>query len=196
MITLLLDSSGSNLSVGISHNNRIVDQTIYYAKQKQSEMLIPEIVQLLNKWKFTLHDVSSIVVGKGPGSYTGIRLSLTIAKILAFINRIPLFAVSSLEILKISNHPTICILNARSNRSYVGVYQANTNILTDTVMTNDELLHYIKKHSDYKISGDVKHLYLEAEPCSLMLNLLNSVTKDKLVTNIDGLRPVYLKEYL
>lgn len=194
MVTLLLDSSFRGLAVGLADDHQIIDEIRYDAWQRQSELLVPELDRLLKRNHLTRDDIQDVMVSIGPGSYTGIRIALTVAKVTSFALNIPLYAVSSLQILKVEEKPTIVVINARSGRSYVGVYQGATTLLNDCVMTNEEVLDYCKEHSDYLIGGDAAHLNLEAipvDPLAEMFGLKASLTpvKEKL-----GLTPVYLKD--
>ena len=90
-------------------------------------------------------------MSKGPGSYTGIRIALTIAKTIVFALNIPLYLVSSLQVMKVGDKPTICLTNARSQRSYIGVYQGQKEILSDRIMKQPFEVHA----SAITILGDV-----------------------------------------
>jgi len=194
MITILLDSSFRDLAVGIAKDDKIIDQISYEAWQRQSELLIPELDNLLKRNHIERSDISSVMVSYGPGSYTGVRIALTVAKVMAFALDVPLYAVSSLQALKAGEKPTIVLINARSERSYIGVYQGSTVIVKDTIMTNSEARQYIAAHPDYVISGDAEYLGITAvkvNPLAEMLALKKHISpvNDKL-----GLTPVYLKE--
>jgi len=194
MITLLLDSSATHLSVAFGHDNRVIAQSHYYAWQNQSELLIPEIVKLLEEHEFRFADIEGVVVAVGPGSYTGVRIALTIAKIIGFSLKIPVYKASSLAILRCGNRPTVCLVNARSGRSYIGVYQGLTPLLEDTVMTNEEVHRYIEEHPDYAIAGQLDYLGLSGGDSDLFVNLLATAVPASLVSDIHALKPVYLKE--
>jgi tRNA threonylcarbamoyl adenosine modification protein YeaZ len=62
-----------------------------------SQNLLPELQSLLHKSALPLEQIKLIVVGAGPGSYTGIRVAATVAKTLSFAKRIPLVAVNTLK---------------------------------------------------------------------------------------------------
>ncbi|MFA5235320.1 MAG: tRNA (adenosine(37)-N6)-threonylcarbamoyltransferase complex dimerization subunit type 1 TsaB [Bacilli bacterium] len=196
MIRLLLDSSGGHLAVGLAHQNRVIAATRYYAWQRQSEKMVPEIVSLLKKYNLSFGDIEAVHVAIGPGSYTGVRIALTIAKIIGYALKIPVFPVSSLAILKSGEEPTICLINARSERSYVGVYQGQRVLVTDCVMTNEEVRGYIKDHPDYRLGGDIGYLNLEGTEPDLFINLLGLATGRAPIEDIHALKPVYLKENL
>lgn len=194
MITLLLDSSFRDLAVGVAKDGKLVDFISYEAWQRQSELFIPELDSLLKRNNLGRSDISDIMVAIGPGSYTGVRIAITIAKVISFSLGIPLFAVSSLQIMKVGDRPTVSLINARSGRSYIGVYQKAQVIVKETIMTNDEVKYFLATHPDYAISGDVGYLNLAGQNVNTleeMISLKEDIVpiKDKL-----GLTPVYLKE--
>lgn len=194
MITVFLDSSNTSLSVGLSKDNILIGKTSYECWQEQSEFMIPELEKLFKENKVNREDISDVVVAIGPGSYTGVRIAITIAKVMSAVLNIPLYPVSSLQILKCEKKPSICVINARSNRSYVGVYSHDKCLLKDQIMTNDELREYISSHPDYVLCGDTAYLGIEGYKSDI-LDEMNSL-KDSLIKcpNSYGLKPVYLKD--
>ena len=194
MATLLLDSSNTSLSVGIESKGELLGFISYEAWQAQSEHMIPEIDNLLKKYSLTRKDISGVVTSIGPGSYTGVRISLTIAKVIALCLDVPIYPVSSLRVLKDNDKPSICLINARSGRSYFGVYEKDKVIVSDTIKTNEEVLAYIKEHPSYSICGNVSYLgyeNLDTNICLQMVSLLNSLSPFE---NSLALKPVYLKD--
>lgn len=194
MATLLLDSSNTSLSVGIESKGKLLGFISYEAWQAQSEHMIPEIDNLLKKYSLTRKDISGVVTSIGPGSYTGVRISLTIAKVIALCLDVPIYPVSSLRVLKDNDKPSICLINARSGRSYFGVFEKDKIIVSDTIKTNEEVLAYIKEHPSYSICGNVSYLgyeNLDTNICLQMVALLKSLSK---CDNALALKPVYLKD--
>ena len=193
MVTVLLDSSNTNLSVGIARDNLLLESISYEAWQRQSEYMIPELHKLLEKYNVKRDEIGEIVVAKGPGSYTGVRIAITIAKTMAVALNAKLYAVSSLRVEKDGKNPSICLINARSGRSYIGVYEDEKTILEDRIMKNDEVLEYINSHPSYSVCGDVKYLdkpVIETNNIAEMLSL-----KDYLEPiNPLSLKPVYMKD--
>ena len=80
---LLLDSSNTSLTVALANKDSLIDEISYEAWQTQSEHMIPEINNLLNKHNVRRNDIIGVMVSIGPGSYTGVRIALTIAKVIA-----------------------------------------------------------------------------------------------------------------
>ena len=96
MYQLLLDSSNIYLAVGLSKDKKVVDSIFYNAWQRQSELMVMEIDNILKRNKVDKKDLDTVVVGIGPGSYTGVRIGVTIAKTIAYALKIRMYAVSSL----------------------------------------------------------------------------------------------------
>lgn len=195
MFQLLLDSSNVYLTVGLAKEGKLVDSIFYNAWQRQSELMATEIDNILKRNKVDKKDLDAIVVGIGPGSYTGVRIGVTIAKTIAYSLKIKLYAKSSLSLLAKTSNPTICLFNARSGRSYFAVYQDDKAIEKDTVLTNEEVLSYIEKHPDYKICGDTSQIGKESDTFDIALALSKYTEKD-LVENVFALNPTYLKDLL
>lgn len=193
MYQLLLDSSNVYLSVGLAKDGKVVDRTYYEAWQRQSEMMVTEVDKILERNKITKEELGGVVVGIGPGSYTGVRIGVTIAKTIAYTLHIKIYTKSSLSLLKDAEKPTICLFNARSGRSYFAVYEGSKAIVKDCVLTNDEVLSYIKDHPDYVVNGDTYQLGLESGKFDIIANLAD-FNKSEEVENVFTLNPVYLKE--
>ena len=194
MYQLLLDSSNKFLSVGLAKDGKVVDKISYEAWQRQSEMMVTEVDNILKRNKIDKKDLDTVIVGVGPGSYTGVRIGVTIAKTIAYALKIKLVGKSSLSLLKHMDFPTICVFNARSGRSYFGVYQGEKVIEKDCVMENEKVLAYIKKHPDYLVNGDTYQLGLESGEFDIIENLADQ----RIGEEIDPFKlvPVYLKDLL
>ena len=194
MLSLLLDSSNTCLSVGFMKDNDLLCFTSYESWQSQSENMIPEIDKLMKEYEITRKDISSIIVSIGPGSYTGVRIALTIAKTVALALEIPVYPVSSLRVLKDNERPSICVINARSGRSYFGVYENDKIVINDCIKTNDEVLAFINKHPEYSLCGDARYLGKEKNDTNICLQMVKlSKFLDKAPDNL-AIKPVYMKD--
>lgn len=194
MVTLLLDSAGTNMSVGLMKNDRLLDEINEEAWQRQSEKMVPAIDNLLKKHQLNRQDLEKIIVGIGPGSYTGVRIAVTIAKVIAVALKIDIYPVSSLRILAHYEKPTVCLLNARSNRSYIGVYEQEKTILADTIMSNEEVKNYLSLHPDYLVSGKISYLGLKETPQDPLVTMVKLAPSLKAAPEALAVNPVYLKD--
>lgn len=192
--TILLDSSNISLSVGVGLDDKLLKSTSYEAWQEQSEHMIPELDILLKELNINKDEIKDVMTSIGPGSYTGIRISLTIAKTICTALDIPLYVVSSLQVLKNGDTPSICLINARSNRSYFGCYEGEKVLVKDQIMTNDEVIKFINEHSSYSICGELKYLGLNGYKANICEEMLTLKKNMKPVDNYLSAAPIYMKD--
>ena len=194
MKVLILDSSNTDLSVGVSIDNKIIYKMSYEAWQRQSEFMIPEIEKAVKETGIELKDFDEILCGKGPGSYTGIRITLTIAKTISVMSGAKRKWISSLRMFGNREKKFIALINARSARSYIGVYDHDQIILEDTILSNEEVKKYIFEHPDYEVYGDLNYLNLKGKEPMIIEGMLSFSSLIKEEDNPMSSKPVYLKD--
>lgn len=195
--TLLLDCSDKYLSLGISQENEIIYKKSFYAWQRQSEYLIPEIKKALEESNISIKNISTIALGIGPGSYTGVRIPLAIAKTLAVVNKVKIIPLSSLQIMGTHEEKYISLMNARSNRSYIGIYDHGKNVIEDQVIENDKIMDFIEPYVEkgFTLKGDLSYLNLDLEVRYDVINGLLSYSSINLpIEDPKTIKPVYLKD--
>jgi tRNA threonylcarbamoyl adenosine modification protein YeaZ len=96
MTKLILDTSQDLTIIALSNESTLVDSCVYPHQNKLSALLTLSIQSLLKKHHLSPQNLSSIAVGIGPGSYTGTRVAVTIAKTLSMALDIPLTSFCSL----------------------------------------------------------------------------------------------------
>ena len=106
------------------------------AGKTYSARLIPAISELLAANHTPVADLSAIVVTKGPGSFTGIRIGLSAAKGLAEVHEIPIVAVSRLATLAAKARARAAALDASRHEFYFGLYAADPR---ESLLTLDGL---------------------------------------------------------
>lgn len=123
MLSLVLDTSGEVCTLGLGLNDEVVGEYRFYHKMNLLRRLLPNIDRLLADSGHKITDVQGIIVGLGPGSFTGLRIGVTIAKSLAYSLGKPIVGVGSLHALACSVGPVssemICpIVHARADEVY------------------------------------------------------------------------------
>ncbi len=154
MITLFLDTSTVKLIVGIYRDNA----PIYIVNEKSmndlSSRLLPTIKGVLEGANLGVDDINRIIVVNGPGSFTGVRVGVTVAKTLAWSKNIPIIPVSELELLattKVKTNYIVPFIDARRDAFYAGMYdRRHKAIIEDTYITRESLLNKIKRHASKK----------------------------------------------
>ena len=194
MFSILLDSSNTSLTVGLAKDDVLLESISYEAWQTQSEHMIPELDKLLDKYNVERNQISDVVVAIGPGSYTGVRIAITIAKTIAAVLPVKVYVISSLRCQKDGKNPSICVINARSGRSYFGVYEDDKVLVEDQILTNDKVQEYIAKHKDFVVCGNALYLGVEGKQPDIAKELL---ALKKVVSPVDdplAVKPVYMKD--
>ena len=194
MFSILLDSSNTSLTVGLAKDDVLLESISYEAWQTQSEHMIPELDKLLDKYNVQRNEISDIVVVIGPGSYTGVRIAITIAKTIAAVLPVKLYAVSSLRCQKDGKNPSICVINARSGRSYFGVYEDDKVLVEDMILTNDKVQEYIAEHPDYVVCGNAPYLGVNGKEPNIAKELLAIKKVISPVADPLAVKPVYMKD--
>lgn len=123
MKILTFDTSTEIMYVTIGTDNVVEKYKIIETDEKSynSAHLIPIIIDLLKEQNMMPEDIDVIGVNIGPGSFTGIRASAVVAKVMAYQLNIPAVGVSSLEIyscLNNSDKDSLCLLDARRGKAY------------------------------------------------------------------------------
>lgn len=99
MIVLGIDSSTDSLSIGLASDQRIIAETNLDSRREHASHIIGMIEQTLGQGHKTLDDVSGIAIAVGPGSFTGLRVGMSVAKGMAVARNLPLAGVSTFEVI-------------------------------------------------------------------------------------------------
>ena len=128
---LAIDTSTDMASLALVHGSEVLAELTWHSGQNHTVELLPRLAQLLNETKVNLQSASCIIVAKGPGSFNGLRVGISIAKGLAFSLGIPIVGISTLEVDAYQHAETglpICpILNAGRGEIATAIYQKNDN---------------------------------------------------------------------
>ena len=123
MKILAIESSGSSLSIAISENSNVLTEYFYNAGKIHSDVLVPLTEKIIKDAKWELKDIDKFAVSCGPGSFTGIRVAMSVIKTLAQTLNRPVVSVDTLEILKnqlnIKNVKIVPAIDALRNEVYV-----------------------------------------------------------------------------
>jgi tRNA threonylcarbamoyladenosine biosynthesis protein TsaB len=128
MKVLAIDTSNNSLGVAVIDGEQVIGEYITNLKKNHSVRVMPAIEKLLQDCEMKPADIEKIVVAKGPGSYTGVRIGVTIAKTLAWTLNIPLVGISSLLVLAAGTGRYFAggvspLFDARRGQIYTGLYQ-------------------------------------------------------------------------
>lgn len=127
MKLLNIDTSNQPLSVSITDGIEILAEFNSGMRINHSITLMKKVEELLAYCNLTMKEIEGICVAKGPGSYTGLRIGVTAAKTLAYTLNIPLYSVSSLQVMaattRMHDFLMIPVIDARRDHVFTGTYR-------------------------------------------------------------------------
>lgn len=151
MIYLGIDTSNSPLAIALAKDDTILIEETLNLKINHSLTAMPAIEEMMAKAKVKPAELTHIAVAEGPGSYTGVRIGLTIAKTLAWSLKIPLHMVSSLKVLAGNGQffdGVICpLMDARRGTAFIGAYEGESleSLIPDQHSDVSEFLNKLKE---------------------------------------------------
>lgn len=188
MKTLCMDTSHRYLVLALVEDEKVVASHMEEAWKKQSETIFVELIKLMEEANWNVDEINEVVITRGPGSYTGIRIAMSIAKVLCSRKHIKLSTISTLQ-LYAGLKDTYVMLDARSNRAYFGNYK-NGVLIEECIKTLDE----IKMIRDKEIIGDTDLIGLNKQPIDFVANFVALKNQYKIEENVHTLVPEYLKD--
>ncbi|TGA96216.1 tRNA (adenosine(37)-N6)-threonylcarbamoyltransferase complex dimerization subunit type 1 TsaB [Sporolactobacillus shoreae] len=153
MNILAIDSSNLVMGVAVASGDRVLGELMTNNKKNHSERLMPAIAQLLDHAGVKPEELDRIAVAQGPGSYTGLRIGVTIAKMMAWTLQKELVGVSSLEIVaqngRYFNGLIAPFFDARRGQVFAGLYKSRDNQVVpespDRLLMMDDWLAELEK---------------------------------------------------
>ncbi|WP_408009075.1 tRNA (adenosine(37)-N6)-threonylcarbamoyltransferase complex dimerization subunit type 1 TsaB [Pseudalkalibacillus sp. A8] len=126
MKVLAIDTSNLVMGVSVISDGKIVGELTTNMKKNHSVRLMPAIANLLEEVDIQPKELDRIIVAKGPGSFTGVRIGVSVAKTMAWSLNIPITGVSSLEVLAQNGKyfdGWVCpLFDGRRGQIYTGLY--------------------------------------------------------------------------
>ena len=158
MRILGFDTAAPTNTIGLVDNDRLLADYAWEARDNSLQRIILNIDQVLKRGGVALHDIDGLAVGIGPGSWTGAKVGVTVAKTLAYVTGKPICGVTSLEALAYQSRASsvlICsLVDAGKENVYAAFYQPRGKILV--------------RKDDYYV-GDIKGLAAAVKEPTLFL---------------------------
>ena len=195
MRILLIDTTTSFVTVSIFNNNEIVYNFREQIKDDMSSKLIPIIEEGFKQVDFSLKDIDKILVVNGPGSFTGIRVGVTVAKTIAWALKKDIIPISSLELIATthtSKKYIVPMIDARRGNVFGAIYDKDLNpVISDQLINLHDLTDGLDDDYEF-ISYDNIAIENVVKPDIDIIKIINKHINDKKV-NPHKLNPRYLK---
>ena len=176
MKTFFIDTHYLDIVIALLENGKIVNKEEVINKKNNSEYIFPTIVKVLNDEK-----IDEIIVVNGPGSFTGVRLGVTIAKTLAYTLKIGLRTIDSLKVVSISTNAQKVALSDE-NGYYIGHFNDNHEQIDEYVYLSNDEFDKLPNKEDY-----ITEYILDIEK-------VNNYLKTKEYINAHEAKPIYIKK--
>ena len=193
MIRLALDTSFHFLTLALFEDDTLLASIQKPAYKQQSETILSELDSLFRSVGLKPESIQELIVTHGPGSYTGLRIAMTIVKILGSISKIHVYTLSSLLVLAGLEPQVSILIDARAERVYYARYDQGKALIEDCVIPLSEAKALIQK--DDNLYGHLSLLGMEDRWPDYALNFILLKEFWIKVESIHTLAPRYLKEH-
>lgn len=187
MHILAIESSSDIFSVALAKDDQIIASKRSDQLRSASELCAQYVDDLLREQNLTVDDMEYIVVNKGPGSFTGLRIGMSFALGFSYGHEIPVIAISSFESLgqHKQNDDTICIIESKRDEVYYSydnenIKKAKKTDLAETIGSRQVLTNAIKDLATYLPENKIVETELDAETlCRILIERIKTDRVDK-----------------
>ena len=185
MYTLFISTFSELITIGLLKDGKEIDRLEQVSNRNHSVYTIPRIEELLDKNEIKTNYLNEIIVVNGPGSFTGVRIGVTIAKTLAYTLDITIKTITSLEAYAVSytsdKNKLVAIPDLKGK--YIGYFTKDNDLLSNYIyLNNKEYDKYVEDKKDYLIENN-----------SFNLNDIYNYLKNKEGINPHLVNPIYIK---
>ena len=185
MYSLFIDTHMNKIVIVLFKDGKILKKLERDSVQSHSVLVIPMIRDVLKSICLAIEDLNDLIVVNGPGSFTGVRIGVTIAKTMAYTLNIPIRVISSLETLVASidtKESKIVSLNDR-NGYFVGSFNEDNKLVGDYIYLSNA------EYSEYALSNIVINKVTDID-----YEKVFCFAKQKEATNPHLVNPLYIKK--
>ena len=189
MITLCMDTSHIYLALALIEDDKVIAAVQEECWKRQSEEIFPQLISMMEKTGHQPEDIDQIVISEGPGSYTGVRIAMTIAKVICALRDIPLYTIGTLQ-LYAGLEDCRVLVDARGKRAYTCRFSNGNELEEKRAQDCEEIRELVK---DEKIIGDGHLIGKEDNWPDIAENFLILKDRWKKADNVHLVVPEYLK---
>ena len=198
MISLFIDTSLDILRIAIVKDGEILSFKEGSTPNMHSVYATSYVKKCLDEASIDANDVDKIMVVNGPGSFTGVRIGVTIAKTYGFLIKKEVTPLSSLKCMAIStlhNGNVMSLISARRDNYYMGLYDKdNNNLVDEALVSSKEVSELVNKYNPVVISNDYNVIEsIKVDKTNFDINKIVTYYLDKESINAHKLVPNYLK---
>lgn len=153
-ITLAINTASSKTGIALFADAKLLAEKSWKSENREAEKLMPEIARLLGKCKVRFEDIKRVLIVKGPGSFTGLRIGVTVGNTIAYLNGCEVFGVDTCEYWWHAEAPAEALLiYAGSKGIYVSTNQESAK--KATLVDLPDFNSFLKIRKITKVFGDI-----------------------------------------
>ena len=107
MKSLVLDTLFENLSLGLLEDHEVRALLYTHCRRRNAKIVLAQLQELLRNLNWDLENIDELIVNRGPGSYTGVRIALSVVRTIAQVLKLPIRCVTSLEVMAFQVSPRL-----------------------------------------------------------------------------------------
>lgn len=199
MISLFIDTSLSSVSISVIKDNEILSLIKKDIPNMHSIYTTSYLKKALDDANINPLEVDNIYIVNGPGSFTGLRIGVTIAKTYGHLIDKDLTPVSTLKAIAISSDYKgiiMSIIKANKSNYYVGIYDKNyQNVIEEKFTNESNLMDLVNKYHPYIVTTeDINIDNIQINKINLNILKIINYYQDKEKINYYALVPNYIKQ--
>ncbi len=190
MYTLIIDSATKVLYHALVKDDKVVCEIYTKGQNDHAKNIVSLIDKMLKDENITVDNLDRIVCGIGPGSYTGVRMAVTVAKMLAVFKNIPLYEISTLKLISSGEKGKVLAqIDARRGNAFSAIYENGALVLDEALRAKEDLLKeeydVIVDEANYKVDPikAIEYATLHENPHSLNPNYLRETEAERNAKN-------------
>ena len=193
MTSLIMDTSNQYLLVALYEDGQCLESIQEMGSKRQSENAIPYLETLLKKYHKELLEIDEMIITRGPGSYTGERVAMTIAKTFSVIAPIQIKAISSLAAYA-GLKRCVSVIDARSQKVFVCAYDNGKALMKEQLISISDFPSLMKDYKDFLVVGQSDVVGYPMQDVDLAKHMYDLSLNEEPIENVDALVPCYLKD--
>ena len=188
MYSLIIDSATKILYVGLVKDNKVLSEVYVEGQHDHAKNIVAKVDEILKNNNIEAFDLDEIITGIGPGSYTGVRMAVSVAKMLAVFGHKPLYSISTLKLMASGiKGNVLTLIDARRGNSFSCILDTNKDeyVVKEGMYNTEEMLaksyDAVVKEDNYKVDAlyVLKAKVAVPEPHLLVPNYLRETEAER-----------------
>lgn len=197
-----LDTATPDARILLMNQERIVETCVRLSSSDHGQWLHAQLERMLVQAGISWEDIEAVFVMNGPGSYTGLRISLAVAKGICYAKNLPLFLFNKLDLLRAAapNENIIAVIRARENEYFTATYlSGQTTDIEIAILHQEEVrAHSLVNQVSILVESGAQPIdFQEAREVTLSDSLLHRLSYEMMArekpADLMGSTPFYLK---